>query len=178
MKIFKLTSLTLAALTLAFPFSHVAQAYTYLEKHHQTNETKQSHSFSLEGEAGENPTFLTQPQFITSLDNGHLNINGYQIQQDDTNDIEYKKVYDQEIRATSNHTAISVRFSINNQSLSLESMKDAYPNERLNHIPHTSNDSQYPEDGIYVYHGKMIKLQYKVTHGFVTSVTIGEGVDE
>ena len=55
MKIFKLTSLTLAALTLAFPFSHVAQAY--LEKHHQTNETKQSHSFSLEGEAGENPTF-------------------------------------------------------------------------------------------------------------------------
>ena len=53
-------------------------------------------------------------------------------------------------------------------------MKDAYPNERLNHIPHTSNDSQYPEDGIYVYHGKMIKLQYKVTHGFVTSVTIGE----
>ena len=56
-------------------------------------------------------------------------------------------------------------------------MKDAYPNERLNHIPHTSNDSQYPEDGIYVYHGKMIKLQYKVTHGFVTSVTIGE-VDE
>ena len=95
MKIFKLTSLTLAALTLAFPFSHVAQAHTYLEKHHQTNETKQSHSFSLEGEAGKNPTFLTQPQFITSLDNGHLNINGYQIQQDDTNDIEYKKVYDQ-----------------------------------------------------------------------------------
>ena len=33
MKIFKLTSLTLAALTLAFPFSHVAQAHTYLEKH-------------------------------------------------------------------------------------------------------------------------------------------------
>ena len=66
MKIFKLTSLTLAALTLAFPFSHVAQAHTYLEKHHQTNETKQSHSFSLEGEAGGNPTFLTQPQFINS----------------------------------------------------------------------------------------------------------------
>ena len=35
MKIFKLTSLTLAALTLAFPFSHVAQAHTYLEKHHE-----------------------------------------------------------------------------------------------------------------------------------------------
>lgn len=46
MKIFKLTSLTLAALTLAFPFSHVAQAHTYLEKHHQTNETKRNQTIS------------------------------------------------------------------------------------------------------------------------------------
>ena len=61
MKIFKLTSLTLAALTLAFPFSHVAQAHTYLEKHHQTNETKQSHSFSLEGEAGKIQHFNSTP---------------------------------------------------------------------------------------------------------------------
>ena len=50
--------------------------------------------------------------------------------------------------------------------------------QKIESYSHTSSDSQYPEDGIYVYHGKMIKLQYKVTQGFVTSVTIGEGVDE
>ena len=50
MKIFKLTSLTLAALTLAFRPSHVAQAHTYLEK----RQTKPNNliAFLLEGEAG------------------------------------------------------------------------------------------------------------------------------
>ena len=57
-------------------------------------------------------------------------------------------------------------------------MKDAYPNERLNHIPHTSNDSQYPEDGIYVYHGKMIKLQYKSDTWICYERDDSVGVDE
>ena len=57
-------------------------------------------------------------------------------------------------------------------------MKDAYPSDKLNRIPHTNSDTNHPDDGVYVYHGDQIKLQFKIENDYVTSVTIGQGETE
>ena len=98
-----------------------------------------------------------------------MNFNGYKIDQDKEDNIEYKRVYDQEVRATSDDTATSIRFKVTDQSVSLNQMKDAYPSDKLNRIPHTNSDTNHPNDGVYVYHGDQIKLQFKIENDYVTS---------
>ncbi|MDU4451020.1 MAG: hypothetical protein E7I78_13640, partial [Staphylococcus lugdunensis] len=97
-----------------------------------------------------NASYLTSENFINALDSGQLNFNGYKIDQDKEDNIEYKQVYDQEVRATSDDTATSIRFKVTDQSVSLNQMKDAYPSDKLNRIPHTNSDTNHPDDGVYV----------------------------
>lgn len=180
MKGFKMMGLTLAASSIAFSLSQVAHAEQMVNGDNHLSSYNHQSSLNQDeyvhnGNAGQNASYLATKSFVNALDNGQLNFNGYKIEQDNEDNIEYKHVYDQEIRTTSEDTATSIRFKVTDQSLSLDQMKDVYPNDELNHLPHSSTDSN---DGVYVYHGDKIKLQFKVENGYVTSVTIGQGETE
>lgn len=183
MKGLKFMSLTLAASTIAFSLSQIAHAEQIVDRQQQSS-SYENHanraldSYEHHGNAGENATFLFNSQFIKALDSGHLNFNGYNINQDNDDNIQYKKVYDQEVRATSDHTAASVSFIVKDQSVTINQMKKAYNNSKLNHIPHTTHHKDYPNDGVYVYHGEQIQLQFRVDEGYVTTVIIGQGENE
>ena len=183
MKVFKMMGLTLAASSMAFSLSQVAHAEQMVNGDNHASSynnqvTQAQGEFVHNGNAGKNASYLTSENFINALDSGQLNFNGYSIDQDNDDNVEYKKVYDQEVRATSDDTAVSIRFKVTDQSVTLDQMKDAYPSDKLNHIPHTSSNADQPDDGTYVYHGDQIKLQFKVEDGYVTSVTIGQGETE
>ena len=83
-------------------------------------------------------------------------------------------MFDQDITVIDSHSASSVRFSVANPSVSLQQMKDVYDASKLKHIPHTSNDAQYPDDGTYVYQGDATRLQFVVKKGYVSTVTVGQ----
>ena len=183
MKVFKMMGLTLAASSMAFSLSQVAHAEQMVDGDNHASSynnqvTQDQGEFVHNGNAGENASYLTSENFINALDSGQLNFNGYKIDQDKEDNIEYKQVYDQEVRATSDDTATSIRFKVTDQSVSLNQMKDAYPSDKLNRIPHTNSDTNHPDDGVYVYHGDQIKLQFKIENDYVTSVTIGQGETE
>ncbi|BBD89618.1 immunodominant staphylococcal antigen IsaB family protein [Staphylococcus caprae] len=183
MKGLKLMGLTLAASTIAFSLSQVAHAEQMVkgennETHYGVHMNEAEGGYTHKGNAGQNASYLADSDFVNALDSGQLNFNGYSIDQDNDDNVEYKKVYDQEVRATSDDTAVSIRFKVTDQSVTLDQMKDAYPSDKLNHIPHTSSNADQPDDGTYVYHGDQIKLQFKVEDGYVTSVTIGQGETE
>ena len=180
MKGLKMMGLTLAASSIAFSLSQVAHAEQMVNGDNQVSSYNHQSTLAQDGyvhngNAGQNASYLTDKSFVDALDNGQLNFNGYKIEQDNEDNIEYKHVYDQEVRTTGDDTATSIRFKVTDQSLSLDQMKDVYPNDELNHLPHSSTDSN---DGVYVYHGDKIKLQFKVENGYVTSVTIGQGETE
>ena len=47
--------------------------------------------YTHKGNAGQNASYLADSDFVNALDSGQLNFNGYSIDQDNDDNVEYKK---------------------------------------------------------------------------------------
>lgn len=175
MKLIRWSGLVLICTLTVIPMNGSAHAQT-----NQTNmssvhtDTRDTH-FKQSGNVGNHAQFLLDESFLKSLDKGTVSFNGYQVVSNDDGKSTYNKhVFDQDITVIDSHSASSVRFSVANPSVSLQQMKDVYDASKLKHIPHTSNDAQYPDDGTYVYQGDATRLQFVVKKGYVSTVTVGQ----
>lgn len=171
----KLTKAMVAASTIA-TLSLGTVAVNATDAHAETTPSATQAKFVLEGNAGDDASFLTSPQFIEGLNGGGMMFNGYYMTTHmSTPDYHQHKVHDQVIQTVGEgKSARSVSFNVTDTSVTVEQLKAAYGQD-LGQLYHSGST---PDDGLYYYDKGQYPIQFNVEDCHVVNVLIGDPVTD